>query len=187
MITYHKYDRGDDLYAISMRYRVPPCIILHLNQIGSLEELTDGTYIKIPAWWTDTELASGFCCPEDKKQCILENACESMAVPKEETYIVQEDDTLFKIAHSYHTTMRSIMKANAKDSTIVYPGDTLTIPLPPPNSTIYTVKPRESLPDIAENFGLNIDLLSKYNDIEPVTQLYPGMQLIIPAKANKAS
>ena len=178
MITYHKYTRGEDLFSISMHYRIPPCIILRLNNLSSLDGLDDGTYIKVPAWWLEPDTTENLCAPCDT-HCVLSSSPKP--TPQTETYTVQENDTLFSIARRYRTTMRAIMHANSKDSPAIYDGEELTIPLPPPNSIVYTVKPRETLSDIASSFNTDVAALAECNGLDVTAQLYPGMQVIVPS------
>lgn len=44
----------------------------------------------------------------------------------------------------------------------------------------YTVNVNETLPEIAQNFGVSVDDLISYNNLSPTTRLFPGMIIIIP-------
>lgn len=48
--------------------------------------------------------------------------------PKYTTYVVNKDDSLYKIARKYNTTIDSIINLNSLSNTIILPGQTLLIP-----------------------------------------------------------
>jgi LysM repeat protein len=97
-------------------------------------------------------------------------------------YEVVQGDSLFKIAHDFNTTIENILKFNNIPNTnIIYIGQTIVIPLSPPEAVIYNVKPGDSLYTIASQFGTSVMNLIKYNYLLPPYTIYPGHQLVVTA------
>ncbi len=106
--------------------------------------------------------------------------------PAGETYTVRANDTLWDIAARYGMTVAQLTAANPNvNPSALRPGQMLTIPdtTPAPAasaSATHTVRPDDTLWDIAANYGLSIDdLLTANPGVDP-RRLMVGQQLIIP-------
>ncbi|MFI5355446.1 MAG: TIGR02594 family protein, partial [Desulfobaccales bacterium] len=109
--------------------------------------------------------------------------------------VVQPGDTLSEIAAAYDLSWQEIWEANkAKipNPDLIRPGDELLIPgaapsgapeetppEPSPQTTVYTVKAGDTLPQIAQDHGLSLARLLELNP----NLLQAGMQLLVPAPA----
>ena len=110
------------------------------------------------------------------------------------TYVVQPGDTFSKIAAAFDRSWREIWEANrAKilNPDIIHPGQDLLIPsgapgkTPPeaaPQTTVYTVKTGDTLPQMAQDHGLSLARLLELNP----NLLQAGRQLLVPAPATVA-
>lgn len=110
-------------------------------------------------------------------------------------YQVQVGDTLSSIADQFNVEYVSIMLMNGlTNESVLYAGDTLTIPNPdmgrptptplPPNlprgSRIeYFVLPGDTLQLIAEQFLSTVDDIVEENELEDASAIYPGQILTI--------
>ncbi|WP_170291655.1 LysM peptidoglycan-binding domain-containing protein [Heliobacterium mobile] len=96
------------------------------------------------------------------------------------TYTVQPGDTLGKIARDYVTTVHNILLFNRiPDLDFIYPGQAIVIPLSPPESILYTVRPGDSLYTISNRFGTGLNLTIAINYLFPPYIIYPGQQLVV--------
>ena len=84
------------------------------------------------------------------------------------------NDTLSKIAERYNLTTKILSTAN-NNITQVEEGDYVIIPFKA--KAIHTVRPLETINEIANKYGVNVDKLKLDNNI--VAPLFIGQQLII--------
>ena len=98
------------------------------------------------------------------------------------THTVSPGDTLFNIAKQYNTTVENILKFNnIPNPNLIYPGQEIIIPLSPPESIIYTVRPGDSLYSVAVRYGTFIENLINFNYLTAPYVIYPGQQLVVTA------
>jgi len=112
------------------------------------------------------------------------------AVPTFE-YQVQSGDTLFDIALRFGTTVEVLMQLNALSSAqVVWVGQVLSVPeaaptpspAPPDVPTVeYTVRPGESLWDVAAFFGTTVETIAALNGLTDPGLVVPGQRLLVPA------
>ena len=102
------------------------------------------------------------------------------------TYVVQDGDTLWKIANKYNVSIDSIKSLNNLKSNVIYPNDILYIPTGsniPSTNIDYIVKPGDSLYLIANKFKTTINDIKTLNNLtSDVLQI--GQNLIIPSSNN---
>ena len=97
-------------------------------------------------------------------------------------YIVKQNDSLYKIAKLFNTTVEDLKKVNHLISNTIYPNQILFIPN---NSTCntnntYVTNNGDSLKDIINKFGLNLEDLNEYNDLDKLK--LEGNQLLLVEK-----
>lgn len=94
-----------------------------------------------------------------------------------QTYTVQRDDTLYKIASNYGISVDALKIANNLTSNVLSIGQILKIP--GNTSKTYIVKSGDTLYRIASNYGVSVDALKKANNLTNNT-LSIGQVLVIP-------
>ncbi len=91
-------------------------------------------------------------------------------------HVVQEGETLEKISQSYDVPLSTLINLNSPPTEALVPGQTLVIRRP---AEFYTVKEGESLNQIADETGTDINLILRNNPQIAGRQLYPGESLVI--------
>ncbi len=126
----------------------------------------------------------------------------STPVPGTDTnYVVQQGDTLFKIATRFKLTTKQLAEANGITNTsLIYAGQTLKIPganssippaavpspIPQPTTALqltgtYTVQVGDTLNKIATRFNTTISALMKLNNITDPNIVFIGQVLKVPS------
>ena len=104
-------------------------------------------------------------------------------------YTVQRGNTLSQIAREYNVSVEHIVELNdIEDPNLIYPGQKLRITesnvtdLSPVDNTIqvyYVVKEGDTLNRIARRFGITLNEILQYNDIQNPNLIYPGQTIKI--------
>jgi N-acetylmuramoyl-L-alanine amidase len=97
-------------------------------------------------------------------------------------YYVRPGDSLYTIAARYGTTISSIMQSNGLWSANITPGQALRVTpkiTAPSVSSVYMVRPGDTLYLIAQRFGTTVDALKSANSLSS-GYLSVGLQLVIP-------
>jgi LysM repeat protein len=115
-------------------------------------------------------------------------------------YQVQPGDTLFDIALRFGADVETLATLNGLSSArVVWVGQVLQVPgtapaspPPPPAPTStpsqpsvptleYTVRPGESLSDVATFFGTTVEVIAALNSLANANLVVPGQRLLVPA------
>ena len=94
------------------------------------------------------------------------------------TYLVKKGDTLYSIANAFVTTVQTIKEANAITSDIIYPYQSIIIPVKFKLGE-YIVKKGDTLYSIANKYNISVDTLKALNNVGYDT-IYPYQALIVP-------
>ncbi len=157
----HIVSQSDTLERLSRLYKVPVCMILRAND-GQKGLLRPGRRIAIPF--------PNYC---------LEKAQGQREVFSQQSYQVQEGDTLYAISRKFGTTMQKILQDNALSRPEeLRVGQRIRVSCPKEGFVVYSLKSTDTLEDVALKFDVSERALWRYNDI--ACGAYPGMQLIIP-------
>lgn len=102
----------------------------------------------------------------------------SVEVAQTITYLVKKGDNLYSIAKAFGTTVETIKSANALTTDVIYPYQSIIIPL---KFSIgeYIVKKGDTLYSIANKYNISVDTLKALNNIGYDT-IYPYQALIVP-------
>jgi spore germination protein len=100
-------------------------------------------------------------------------------------YVVRPGDTLGEIAERFGTTVEAIAQVNGiEDPDLIIVNQVLRIPLPRGMRRVYTVRPGDTLSEIAERFGTTVDAFVRANrgldGIEDPNLIFPGQRLLVP-------
>lgn len=182
---------GDTLFSIALKFNVPLQTLIELNQLTSPELIYPEQIIKIPVteeFYQIAELVKSQCsyyCEEN----VLNSTPVTAQMENDEDlprltfirYRMRKGDTVYSLAKRYSTTQSNILAVNPNidDVRNIPIGEVVTIPLPPQNSVIYSVRPGDTLFSIANAQGTTVEKIMDYNFIPSDYTVYPGQQLII--------
>ena len=104
-------------------------------------------------------------------------------------YTVKRGDTLSEIASRYGTTVQEIAKINGiQNANLIYPGQVLRITTNSSNhgsetnstgKTYYTIKRGDTLWGISRRYGVSVQNVISWNNIQNPNLIYPGQRLIL--------
>lgn len=101
------------------------------------------------------------------------------------TITVQQGDSLWSLARKHDTDVQTLRQLNGLTSDVLRVGQTLT--LPGGNSaaevTTVTVRPGDTLYEIALAYGVAVEALIAYNQLDG-TLIHPGQELVLTASEN---
>ena len=154
--------RGDTLSGIAEQYGTTVAQLVQLNNIKNPNLIYIGEVIKI----SQTTATPG-----------NENPIEPNTIANNYIhYTVQRGDTLSSIAARYNSTVSAIAGINdISNPNLIYVGERLLIPtVRQYNGTIYTVKPGDTLSEIAARYNISVASLVNENNIINANLIYPG-------------
>jgi LysM repeat protein len=173
---------GEDLASIAIRYGVDEDALRAINGLEDAqpEDLEIGRELILPA--TAQELQVARAAPQ---------------VARVE-HVVEEGESLGIVAEQYGLSLAELMEANyISDPDTIYVGQRLVIPVEPdvpvetegtaaqigrPRSGFYyyTVKPGDTLSELARDFDSTQLAIMEYNDLPDAETVYNGLPLRIP-------
>ncbi len=122
-------------------------------------------------------------------EAVVKAVAEYIGVPytnpgvSDSTYVVKRGDSLYSIAKSFGISVEALKNANGVNGNLITIGQTLVIPSisdkTPGDYVIYTVKKGDSLWKIANSYGISVNDIVDYNNLD-TTLLSIGQQLLIP-------
>ncbi len=111
-------------------------------------------------------------------------------------HVVRQGETLWEIARAYGVTVEAIARTNGLRGGLIKPGQSLQIPSGRSTAStaskrptakastsrraIHTVRAGETLWDIAQRYGVTIDVIEQANKLPDRDRLWPGQKLVIP-------
>ncbi len=160
---------GDTLSEIASRYGTTVQEIVDINNIQNPDLIYPGEKLRI--------------LTNSTTQGNEERATGSII------YTVKRGNTLSQIAREYNVSVEHIVELNdIENPNLIYPGEKLRITesdvteLSPVNNDIdvyYVVKPGDTLNSIARRFGITLNEILEYNDIQNPNLIYPGQTIKI--------
>lgn len=172
--TYHEVQKGESLWSIARRYKVPLRQLFELNGLSEDSVLQPGMKILIEGE-RDTE--SGNL-----------------------VYTVKQGDTPWGIAREFQIPVRLLLEANGlTEKSILQIGQRLVIPLsgkaPSGNvaaekssgQRIHVVRAGDSLWRISRQYGVSVQSLMQANNLTEKSILQVGMRLVVPQGSGKVS
>ena len=147
--------KGDTLYSISRMFN------MSVNELKRLNNLTNDN------------LSIG--------QVLLINSDNNSSDNNlnDSLYTVVLGDNLYSIANKYGVSVVDIINLNNLTSTVLIPGQVLTIPGSIPIYTTYIVKRGDTLYGIAYSYGVSVDDIKSLNNLIDNT-ISIGQELLIP-------
>lgn len=159
---------GDTMFTLARRFVIPLTQLIAANP-----HVTDPTAI-VPC--------DVLCVPAAA-------ACP----PGFHAYTVQPGDTMFRLAQRFGIPLSQLVAANPHiiNPDVLFAGDTVCVPSVPscsPGSQVYIVLPGDTMPAIAERFGVALDVLLAANPQIPGSAApLPGDVLCIPSPPGPAA
>lgn len=161
----HKVKRGESLWLIAQKYNTTVAKLKSINNLKS-DIIYPNQVLKVGSGSSTASVTSST-----------------------KTYTVKRGDTLSGIALKYKVTVKDLMNWNNLSSTLIYPGDVLSVSGPSKSSsksnkssnsgkssgteTTYTVKRGDTLSGIAFRYGVSYKDLMKWNNLT-TTLIFPG-------------
>lgn len=164
--THHIVRRGESLYSIGKRHRVPYKRLADWNNIPPPYKIKPGQkiYLQPPS-----SSSSGTITPSSSVTCD-----ESLV------YVVQKGNFLAGIGAIFGSTAREIMNLNKLRRGTIYPGQRLAVcPGFPVEIVKHRVKSGETVTKVASKYGVKVDEILFTNGINSRSTLKVGKQLTI--------
>lgn len=114
-------------------------------------------------------------------RAILEyTGYENIPNTASDLYVVKRGDSLWSIARKYGISVNELKQLNGLSNNLLSVGQTLKVKgVPETNNDIYFVKNGDTLYSIASRFGMSVDELKRYNNLNS-NVISIGQQLFIP-------
>lgn len=203
--TTYTVQPGDNLYRIAVRFGTTVDAIVAANGLSSTV-IIPGQVLRIP---TGGGSSTGGSTSGTTSPTATPAPSTGSSAPGG-VYVVKPGDFLSAIARRFGTTYPAIMQANGLTSTVIYPGQQLTIPgqgstggstggstsgstggttAPVPTAApstgttggVYTVQPGDSLYKIAVRFNTTWPAIQAANSLTTTT-IFVGQRLVIPGQ-----
>ncbi len=149
--------KGDTLWGIARRYHTTVAAIVQENGIANPSLIYPGETL-----------------------CITVHD-DAPSADSHTYYTVRPGDTLTYIANRFGTNVQQLAAANGiANPNLIYPGQRLRIPTSGPAARTYTVRPGDTLWDIAQRYNTTVSRLASINNIPNPNLIYPGETLRLP-------
>lgn len=178
----YRVQLGDDIAQIAIRFGVDESALRAINDLveAGPADIEPGQELILPA--TSLELQVERTLPSSNRQ----------------EYMVQAGDSLGLIAEQFGLSLAELMEANyISNPDAIYVGQTLVIPTeqetpadtspsianigrPRSGFYYYTVKPGDTLSELAREFDSTPLAIMEYNDLPDAETVYDGLPLRIP-------
>ncbi len=189
----HRIRKNETLSHIAQQYGISVTSIMAMNRLKSRHSIREGKSLIIP-------LPASYKVTAQKSR-----ARKPVKLPdlsgrgyRKVVHVVEPGDSLWLISHRYGVSVSSLRKWNRKHSSSrIRPGQKIVVwlkgPTPqdspkvakappadgPGEEICYTVKPGDSLWEIAREFDVTVAQLSRWNQIDIHQPIRPGLRLRI--------
>jgi len=189
----HRIRKNETLSHIAQHYGISVNSIMAMNRLKSRHSIREGKSLIIPLPVSYTVAARK---SRARKPVTLPDL--SGRGYRKVVHVVEPGDSLWLISHRYGVSVSSLRKWNRKHgSSRIRPGQKIVVwlkgptPQNPPKvakappaegkgeEIWYTVKPGDSLWEIAREFDVTVAQLSRWNQIDIHRPIRPGLQLRI--------
>ncbi len=188
----HVVQRDETLYRIGRRYGVTWQTLMEYNDLRDPTDLYVGQVLRIPPA-SDMDVSERRPSPAEPDRGAGRPFEESGG---EQTHVVQQGDTLYRIGLKYGVSWQTLMNYNRMhDPNEIYAGQELKIPPGPSEGaslswdgvTTYTVQHGDILSDIGLLFGLSWREVAAFNGLEDPNDIFVGQVLKIPTRKPSTS
>ena len=160
----YRVQTDDNLRRIAARYGSSVEDLMRWNNMRGIDDIVEG-----------------------QRLVVRQSSNSVEAEHNDAVHIVQPGETLSGIAERYALTAGAIKQLNDLQSNMVFVGQSLRLPPTALLSdgliatTEYSVKPSETLADIARRHEISVEDLATLNDLPPATFLRSGQRLLVPS------
>ena len=184
----YRVSGGDTVSSIAGRYGLSTASVLALNGLGWKSKIFPGQVLK---------LSSGAVAAPAPTP-----AAPAAPASSSGRYTIVSGDTVSRIASKFGVTTKAILSANGLGaSSIIYPGQSLTIPgatasapvaivpvsavtpvtkAPTASSATYSIVSGDNLTKIASKLGVSLSSLLSANSLTASSIIYAGRTLVVP-------
>lgn len=179
----HKVQSGDTLWSIAQKYNIT------VSQLKSLNKLSNDIIIPNQVLKVNSVQTTNI------KNSQTTQTKKNTSKQPNHTYTVKSGDTLSRIANMHNVSIQDLMKWNNLNSTLIFPGNVLTVnqksgttepsqPTPnieKPNQTnnvTYTVKSGDTLSNIARQYQTTVENIKKWNSLTS-DLIFVGQKLFV--------
>jgi membrane-bound lytic murein transglycosylase D len=179
---------GDSLWKIAGRFRVSITDLCRWNGLRRSSVLPIGRRLRIYQGnrRAVARASRATRTTRSKPARPVASSTPRGAAPQHE---VKPGESYWSIAHHHGTTIEALLAANDRSlSDVLQPGQRLSIPAPaaarstratPPASGVHRVRSGESFWSIAQQYGVSIEDLCRWNGLKTTDVLQPGQELVI--------
>lgn len=181
----HKVQSGDSLWTIAQKHNTT---VTNLKKINNLT-----SDLIFPNQVLETGSASSSAKDTASKK-------QESSKSTSNTYTVKAGDTLSGIASKHNISLTNLMKWNGLDTTLIFPGNVLTVSKQDSqntktsekketkvsSSTVYSVVAGDSLSKIGAKYNVSVANLKKWNNLSS-DLIYVGQKLNIAGKSSNNS
>lgn len=201
---------GDTLYDLAIEHKTTVASLVKRNNIQGF--IRPGQVIELPGKAAAKDKSSTKSSSQGSSQGNTKSESKGSTTSSGGTITVRSGDTLSSLSLQHNASIGSIMRANNLTSTMIHPGQKLTIPgangassgseksgssksgsrksssgkaSAGPSAKV-TVRPGDTLSHISAHHNVSVSAIIKANNL-PSAMIYPGQQLTIPGAKGATS
>ncbi len=159
----HVIRRGESLSVLANRYATSVKSIMAMNGLKKSNYIKEGWRLKIPTGSGRVTFTQADMSPGSTLR-----------------YVVRRGDSLWKIANSHGTTMKSIKTYNNLNTTVLSVGQVLLIPGGQSDNLVkYQVRNGDSPYLIAQRHKMRLSEFLSINNLNSSSTIFPGQKLLV--------
>lgn len=164
--------KGDNLYSISKKFKIPVSDIKEINNLSS-DRLSVGMKLILKR---DKSLNTPQRTKNEQTPIVISRASTNSNPFETRYHRVKKGESIEKIARKYSTTVERIMEVNGLRTTKLQVGQQILIRSPQPE--IHIVKKGDTLWNISVKYGINPEELREINGLQD-NSLKIGQKLLL--------
>ena len=198
----YQVQSGDTLYDLAIEHKTTVASLVKRNDIKGF--IRPGQVIEVPGKAAAKDKSSA----KGSSKSGATSSSKNSSKPSGGTTTVRSGDTLSGLSAQHNVSVGSIMRANGLTSSMIHPGQQLTIPGAKGESSStsstgssaksssgkassgpsakVTVRPGDTLSHISARHNVSVSAIIKANNL-PSAMIYPGQQLTIPGATGSAA
>ncbi len=171
--------KGDNLYSISKKFKIPVSDIKEINNLSS-DRLSVGMKLILKK---DMSLNTPQRAKNEQTPIVISRVSTNSDPFETRYHRVKKGESIEKIARKYSTTVERIMEVNGLRTTKLQVGQQILIRSPKPE--IHIVKKGDTLWNISVKYGINPEELREINGLQN-NSLKIGQKLFLTKKTSES-